>query len=216
MAANIHTFKAMTSTQASYLNEISQALNLAVDAMDPAPRPQVAAESLTGHKNTLPIRPIVEFPDLGQVKQIQFQHSSKEYCLLESSQNSVRLSFAFKQQFSDHAIDQAILAKYVRFIQQRATNYGIIRRKTIGTGSFCQEAHSKFSRETTSDGTEWSLLPYSISFLVTNEHIEQYGRHQIIGAILNFVRHLDKECSEIKIAINARARSVAADFLRGF
>jgi len=210
----------MSTALSAYLDQIGRALDAAVGDMELLETHTSSTDDDDDDgKNKYPIRPIVEFPHLGHVEKIRFKRSSKEYCLLETSKNSVRLSLAFKQQFSD-AIDQAILEKYVRFFQQRAPEYRILRRKVIDTSDtgsrrgVVQEAMMNQNDACTTAARDNDS--YSISFLVTNEHIEDYGRDQVVRTILNFVRQVDRECSDIKISINARARFVATEFLKGF
>ena len=57
---------------------------------------------------------------------------------------------------------------------------------------------------------------YSISFLVTNAHIDLYSKHMLIKFILNFIIEVDKEISALKISMNARGRSVANEFMKLF
>jgi actin related protein 2/3 complex subunit 4 len=52
--------------------------------------------------------------------------------------------------------------------------------------------------------------------LILNTHLTKYGKDNILQTILDFVSHIDRECSEVKISINARARLVATEFLKAF
>eukprot|EP00934_Nitzschia_sp_Nitz4_P004377 Nitzschia sp. Nitz4//scaffold330_size19141//17999//18577//NITZ4_008749-RA/size19141-processed-gene-0.15-mRNA-1//1//CDS//3329548169//4367//frame0 len=141
-----------------------------------------------------PIRPIVELPHLGHVTKKRFNSSNNEHCLLETSSNSIRLSFCFKQQHSSEttstALDKTILSRYMHFFQQRADSFHILRRKPVGG--------------------------YSISFLILHKHMERFGSDQILQTISQFLQAMDKECSHVKISINARARLVALEFLKAF
>lgn len=53
-----------------------------------------------------------------------------------------------------------------------------------------------------------------MSFLVTNFHTESMIKIKLIDFIIAFMEDVDKEISEMKISINARARIVAEEFLK--
>ena len=57
---------------------------------------------------------------------------------------------------------------------------------------------------------------YDISFLVTNFHTEEMLKHKLVDFIIQFMEDIDKEVSAMKIAINARARIVATEFIKQF
>jgi len=57
---------------------------------------------------------------------------------------------------------------------------------------------------------------YDISFLITNFHTESMYRYKIIDFIIHFMEEIDKEINEMKLAINARARITAEEFLKKF
>lgn len=66
-----------------------------------------------------------------------------------------------------------------------------------------------------------SLLPsvfilqgYDISFLITNFHTEQMYKHKLVDFVIHFMEEIDKEISEMKLSVNARARIVAEEFLK--
>ena len=42
------------------------------------------------------------------------------------------------------------------------------------------------------------------SFLVTNFHTDEMLRHKLIDFIISFMEEIDKEISEMKLAINSR------------
>ena len=54
---------------------------------------------------------------------------------------------------------------------------------------------------------------YDISFLVTNFHTEEMLKHKLVDFIIQFMEEVDKEISEMKLFLNARARFVAESFL---
>ena len=54
---------------------------------------------------------------------------------------------------------------------------------------------------------------YDISFLITNTHSETMLKHKIVDFIIQFMEDVDKEISEMKLSLNARARIVAESYL---
>jgi len=54
---------------------------------------------------------------------------------------------------------------------------------------------------------------YDISFLITNTHTEEMLKHKLVDFIIQFMEEVDKEISEMKLFLNARARFVAESFL---
>ncbi|KAF5281782.1 hypothetical protein FQR65_LT14529 [Abscondita terminalis] len=57
---------------------------------------------------------------------------------------------------------------------------------------------------------------YDISFLITNFHTEQMYKHKLVDFVIHFMEEIDKEVSEMKLAVNARARIVSEEFLKRF
>ena len=57
---------------------------------------------------------------------------------------------------------------------------------------------------------------YDISFLITNFHTEQMYKHKLVDFIIHFMEEIDKEISEMKLAVNSRARISAEEFLKRF
>eukprot|EP00126_Sphaerothecum_destruens_P010122 Sdes_comp20678_c0_seq3m16130 len=113
--------------------------------------------------------------------------NAQERVLIESSINSIRVSIRVKQ--ADE-IEKILCHKFMRFLMQRAENFFILRRKPV-------------------EG-------YDISFLVTNYHTEQMLKHKLVDFIIQFMEDIDKEISEMKLTLNARARIVAEEFLKQY
>jgi len=61
-----------------------------------------------------------------------------------------------------------------------------------------------------------SLKGYSISFLITDKHLERLPKRRIVDFIVHFMEEADKEISEMKISMNARGRLVATEFMQAF
>ena len=107
-----------------------------------------------------------------------------EHVLIEPSVNSVRLSIKIKQ--ADE-IEQILCHKFTRFLMQRADNFVILRRKP--------------------------MPGYDISFLISNAHTETLLKHKLVDFIIQVMEEVDKEISEMKLSLNARARIVAESYL---
>jgi len=118
---------------------------------------------------------------------VMISRNEKERVLIQGSINSVRVSIAVKQ--ADE-IERILCHKFMRFMMMRAENFIVLRRKPI-------------------EG-------YDISFLITNFHTEQMYKHKLVDFIIHFMEEIDKEISEMKLALNARARICAEEFLKRF
>jgi actin related protein 2/3 complex, subunit 4 len=110
-----------------------------------------------------------------------------ERCLIEPSINSVRVSIKIKQV---DEIEEILCHKFTSFLMQRSEQFVIMRRKAV-------------------EG-------YDMSFLVTHVHLETMWKHKLIDFIVQFMEDIDKEISGMKIALNARARLVATEFMKQF
>ncbi|KAI5460403.1 ARP2/3 complex 20 kDa subunit [Mariannaea sp. PMI_226] len=110
--------------------------------------------------------------------------NNEERVLIEPSVNSVRISIRVKQADETEAI---LMHKFSRFLSQRAESFFVLRRKPI--------------------------QGYDISFLITNRHTEQLLKHKLVDFVIEFMEEVDKEISEMKLFLNARARFVAETFL---
>lgn len=113
--------------------------------------------------------------------------NESERVLIEPSVNSIRLSIAIKQ--ADE-IEKILCHKFTRFMMMRAEGFVILRRKP--------------------------LPGYDISFLITNFHSESMLKHKLVDFIIQFMEDVDKEISEMKLSLNARARIVAESYLSTF
>ncbi|KAL7418565.1 Arp complex subunit [Cryptotrichosporon argae] len=113
--------------------------------------------------------------------------NESERVLIEPSVNSLRISIAIKQ--ADE-IEKILCHKFTRFMMMRAEGFVILRRKP--------------------------LPGYDISFLITNFHAESMLTHKLVDFIIQFMEDVDKEISEMKLSLNARARIVAESYLSTF
>lgn len=110
-----------------------------------------------------------------------------EKCLIEPSINSVRVSVKIKQ--ADE-LEKILCHKFTLFLMQRAEQFIIMRRKAV-------------------EG-------YDISFLITNSHTETMWKNKLVDFVIQFMEDIDKEISGMKIAINARGRVVATEYMKSF
>ncbi|KJK87516.1 hypothetical protein H633G_08630 [Metarhizium anisopliae BRIP 53284] len=113
--------------------------------------------------------------------------NENERVFIEPSINSIRISIKIKQ--ADE-IEHILVHKFTRFLTQRAESFFILRRKPI--------------------------KGYDISFLITNFHTDEMLKHKLVDFIIQFMEDVDKEISEMKLFLNARARFVAESFLTPF
>ncbi|GAA6064610.1 hypothetical protein JCM10212_007099 [Sporobolomyces blumeae] len=110
-----------------------------------------------------------------------------EKVLIEPSINSVRLSIKIKQ--ADE-LEEILAHKFTRFLMMRAEAFVILRRVPV--------------------------KGYDISFLVTNRNVEEMMKHKLVDFVIEFMEVVDKEISEAKLSMNARARIVAESYLSTF
>ncbi|KAI9904383.1 hypothetical protein N3K66_000912 [Trichothecium roseum] len=117
---------------------------------------------------------------------LTISRNDHERVLIEPSINSVRVSIKIKQ--ADEI--ESILSRSIPNKSSGAENFFILRRKPI--------------------------KGYDISFLITNFHTEEMLKHKLVDFIIQFMEEVDKEISEMKLFLNARARFVAESFLTPF
>ena len=118
---------------------------------------------------------------------MKITRSEQEHVLIEGSINSCRVSIKVKQ--ADE-LEEILARKLLRFLMQRADEFKVLRRVPVPG--------------------------YDISFLVTHIHAEEMYKHKLVDFIVAFMEDIDKEVSELKLAVNQRGREVASSFLRGF
>jgi actin related protein 2/3 complex subunit 4 len=117
---------------------------------------------------------------------ITITRTETEYVYIETSINSVRISVKVKQLDN---VDILLAKMFMRFLAQRADAFRILRRKPV--------------------------QGYDISFLVTNIHVEQMVLAKLIEFIISFLQDVDKELSDMKVTLNARARVCAEEYDKG-
>ena len=149
--------------------------------------------------------------------------------------NSVRVSIAIKQ--ADE-IEEILCHKFTRFLMQRSEQVRgserIARRGAKAQGDYGRTSSALVAlansnlflntlpRHAPSSHTQFIIMRrkptegYSISFLITHSHLEKMWKHKLVDFIIHFMEEVDKEISGMKIAINARARIVASEFMKKF
>lgn len=130
--------------------------------------------------------------------------NESERVLIEPSINSIRVSISIKQ--ADD-IEKILCHKFTRFMMMRAENFVILRRKPLPVSS-CPADWIAAGKLMTQG--------YDISFLITNFHSESMLKHKLVDFIIQFMEDVDKEISEMKLSLNARARIVAESYLATF
>uniref|UniRef100_A0A915CN66 Actin-related protein 2/3 complex subunit 4 n=1 Tax=Ditylenchus dipsaci TaxID=166011 RepID=A0A915CN66_9BILA len=118
---------------------------------------------------------------------VVISRNKQERVLIEPSINSVRMSIGVKQADDTEKI---LCNKFTSFMCQRADNFIILRRKP--------------------------MPGYDISFLITTTHTEIMYKHKLIDFLIYFMQEIDKEINDMKLALNARARTSAEEFLKRF
>jgi len=110
-----------------------------------------------------------------------------EKVAIEGSINSVRMSIKIKQV---DEMEVLLVDKFCRFLSQRAEDFLILRRAPV--------------------------KGYDISFLITNFHTEDMKKKELTDFVIHFMEEIDAEISGMKLAVNARARTVCTTFLKQF
>jgi len=99
---------------------------------------------------------------------------------IESSINSVKINVVVKK----HAdLEDLLVDIYTNYLMNRADKLNILRKKA-------------------KEG-------YDISFLITNYHLENYKKEEIIDYVVEFVQDLTKEITEMKLIVNSQSRLVS-------
>eukprot|EP00418_Pyrodinium_bahamense_P008627 CAMPEP_0179118760 /NCGR_PEP_ID=MMETSP0796-20121207/55871_1 /TAXON_ID=73915 /ORGANISM="Pyrodinium bahamense, Strain pbaha01" /LENGTH=172 /DNA_ID=CAMNT_0020817231 /DNA_START=55 /DNA_END=571 /DNA_ORIENTATION=+ len=134
-------------------------------------------------------RPEIEFKDTPMVipRPLCIARNESEKCLIEPGVNSVRVSIKVRQ--SDDT-EKMLCRKFARFFAQRAEHFVILRRRPV-------------------DG-------FDISFLITNTHLEEMSKDRLIEFIIEFIQDVDKEITDLKIALNTRLRAAATAYMSQF
>ncbi|KRX02762.1 hypothetical protein PPERSA_02252 [Pseudocohnilembus persalinus] len=164
----------------TYINAIGSSLDAALclsdfpsEIVEKDNKPEV---ELFGYMSKT--KPLVNQP-------IYIARSVKEKCLIESSINSCRISFAIKQ---NDELDKLIGERFSRYITSRADQFEILRRIP--------------------------LKGYDVTFLISSSHLEKYDKAQLISYITDFIQDIEKYMTEIKLNIVFQTRKAAKQFVQ--
>ena len=165
----------MANSLASYLSAVKETLNSVLNLRN------FPSESVEKHN-----KPYVETNDSADLKlnNITITRTEFDRCLIESSINSVRVSFAINQSLE---IEKCIVHMYQKFLGLRAEKLELFRKK--------------------------ELQGYDFTFLITNEHLEKMHKEYIINFILLFMQDIEKEISDMKIELISQLRVSACYFV---
>ena len=114
---------------------------------------------------------------------ITITRDADQSCLIEGSVNSCRVSFSIKK----NDVEVLLCHMLQRFFALRADKFKIFRRKPADPDK------------------------YDFSFLITEDHLQKYKKEELVNFILEFIQGIDKEISEMKLAVINQAR-IAASF----
>jgi actin related protein 2/3 complex subunit 4 len=112
---------------------------------------------------------------------------ANQQVLIEPSINSTRISIKIKQV---DQLEAVLVDRFTRALALRAEEFMILRRKAV-------------------DG-------YSVSFLITHQHIETYKKDELVEFFVMFLKEIDAEIASMKLNVNARASVVANVYLTTF
>lgn len=116
---------------------------------------------------------------------VRISRSAQEFCLVEPSGNSVRVSLAVRKA---DALAALIVRKYADFMGQRASQFRLLRRVPVAQA-------------------------YDVSFLVSAREVEALGCDRIIDFILLFLSSIDADVAAMRMMVSERSRAVAAEVL---
>ena len=126
-------------------------------------------------------RPQVEVNESPELinEPIIITRSDEEKVEIQSSINSVNVNVVLKK----HAdIEKLIIGIYGKYLMNRANQLELLR---------------KVPKE-----------GYDLSFLITNYHLENYRKEDVIDFIVEFIQDLVKEVTDMKMTVNSQARYV--------
>jgi len=130
----------------------------------------------------LPFLAFRESPEV-VLQPVVISRDTDEKCLIEPSINSVRISLKIKQ--SD-VLESILVEKFSRFLSLRAEEFIVLRRVPV--------------------------KGYNLSFLITNFHLEQLNKNELVAFIIHFIKVIDADVSDMKIHVHTRANLVAQQF----
>ena len=97
----------------------------------------------------------------------------------------MRISFSIKK----NEVEELLTHMLQRFFALRADKFKIMRRVPANPDK------------------------YDFSFLITEDHLQKYKKEELINFILEFMQGIDKEISEMKLAIINQSRIASSYFV---
>jgi actin related protein 2/3 complex subunit 4 len=131
-------------------------------------------------------RPQIEVRENDELimKPITICRNEEEKLEIEPSINSVRINFVMKK----HAyLEELLINIYSKFLMNRADRLNILKKKP-------------------KEG-------FDMTFLITNFHLENYKKEEIIDLIVEFIQDLEKEINEMKLMVNTQFRFSSTHFM---
>ncbi|RUS13395.1 actin-related protein ARPC3 [Endogone sp. FLAS-F59071] len=217
----------MSNTLRPYLTAVRSTLTAALclenfpsQVVERHNKPEIEARyasNIPFTKAKLPLRPPIPYKKTKNINTspetllnpLIVSRNENERVLIETSVNSLRISIAIKK-VDD--IERLLCHKFMRFLMQRADNFGF---NVCSKACHAKQAPSPIKSQNCLYSSRASQ-GYDISFLVTNAHTEQMYKHKLVDFVIQFMEEVDKEISEMKLSLNARARIVAESYLSQF
>jgi len=112
-------------------------------------------------------------------KPIIISRNEEEKVEIESSINSVNVNVTIKKHVD---VEKLIVNIYTKYLMHRANILNILRKEP--------------------------KLGYDISLLITNFHLENYKKEDIIDFIIEFIQDFSKEITDMKMTVNSQSRFV--------
>lgn len=148
---------------------------------------------------------------------LTISRNENERVLIESSVNSIRLSIKIKQ--ADE-IERILCHKFTRFMMQRAESFIVLRRKPVQVLDLLCDTRKMADAYI----GLWHLVPHHKHAYRDHAQaqncwfyhpVASVGLHRSHTLTLcdRFMEEVDKEISEMKLSLNARARIVAESYL---
>ena len=119
------------------------------------------------------------------MKPIAITYTKEEHCLIEASVNSVRISFAIKKVEIENLLTDLV----GKFLALRADRFKIFRKKPVDEEKF------------------------DFCFLISEDHLVKYHKHELVNFILEFIQGIQKEITEMKLALIQQSRIAAAHYM---
>jgi actin related protein 2/3 complex, subunit 4 len=163
----------MASTLRAYIHMLRQELHKALCIQ------VFPSQTVEGHNK--PQIEVLDSPGL-VLQPVRVNRNAHEYCMIEASVNSVRISFLLR---TADQLEATLTSYYTTFLRRRAEQLPILRRVPV-------------------DG-------FDISFLITDEHCLKLDVEQLVNFLCDFVEEVDRERSQLKLAVNSRSRAVGAE-----